>query len=176
MITIHIKDADGFDNETEKFTIIKGGTFTFEHSLRSISKWESKYHKPFLSKSNTMTPSEQGYYFKCMCLERSFDSALLSPKLMKILTEYIADPYTATTFSDQNSTSNTVVTSEILYGSMASLNIPFECDKWNLNRLMVLIRVVADQQTPKKKMTRTEIIEQNRKLNEERKKKFNSKG
>ena len=59
---------------------------------------------------------------------------------------------------------------------MIVLGIPFECEKWHLNRLMTLIRVVSAKNAPPKKMSKNEILAQQRRLNAERKAKFNTKG
>ena len=40
--------------------------------------------------------------------------------------------------------------SELIYWYMSQLGIPFECDKWNLNRLLTLIRLAAAKQNNQK--------------------------
>lgn len=118
------------------------------------------------------------YYYKCMCIDKGFTDAYLLPSVVEELSEYMADIPTATTFQneDKEQSSHKIITSEVLYGMMVNGQIPFECEEWNINRLMVLLKVVSESQSPDKKMSRQEVIEQNYTLNEERKAKLKTKG
>ena len=101
----------------------------------------------------------------------------LTSKNIQQINEYIDEPMTATTFNETNNTSNReIVTSELIYYWMFSLNIPMECQKWHLNRLLTLIRVCNIKNQPPKKMSRRDIINRNAALNAARRSKLNSKG
>lgn len=180
MITLKLPDKsfEQFDEKSGFSDItIKGGTFRFEHSLRSISKWESRTLKPFLSKEE-MTPEETLLYFEDMVMDGKFDLRLLRPEDIIKLTDYIKRSQTAThvTLRQKKKGSMQVVTSEVLYASMTNAQVPWEADRWPLSRLMALLEVLAVQNGPKEKMSKEEIIAQQRRLNEERRRKMGSKG
>ena len=175
MITLKIPNLEVFNNDTQEFQTIKGGVFKFEHSLRSVSKWEAKHHIPFLV-AKERTEDENLDYLVCMAVDKGFNRYLLTNDVIKVLTDYMADSHSATTFRKTDASTHKIITSEVIYATMANYRIPFECDKWNLNRLMNLIRATSDQQQPHKKMSQSEIREQNRALNEKRKKELHTKG
>ena len=171
-----------WDEEKEEFIPAKYKTLQLEHSLVSISKWESKWCKPFLSK-NEKTAEETIDYVRCMTLTQNVDPQLyshLTPKNIDEVMAYIDAPMTATTFSEDPTSkrNNRVITSEIIYHWMIALNIPQDYRKWHLNRLLTLIRVCSIENQPSKgkKMSQREIMNRNRALNEARRKKLNSKG
>ena len=171
--------AEGWDEEKEEFVSAKEYTLRLEHSLVSLSKWESKWEKPFLSKTR-MTDEETVDYIRCMTLNQNVDPSVythLSRENIKAIEKYISAPMTATTFSDNKNTkkSREVVTAEIIYHWMISLEIPFECQKWHLNKLLTLIKVRNNKLNPKK-MSKAETMRQNAALNAARKKQFNSRG
>ena len=151
-----------------------------EHSLVSLSKWESKWHKPFLGKGE-MSLEETIDYVRCMTLTPNVNPEVynfLTEENVKEIKEYIDDPMTATTFSeDRTGKSNReIITSEILYYNMIALNIPFECQKWHLNRLVTLIRVCNIKNQPPKKISKRELMSRNAALNAARRKQLNTKG
>lgn len=117
-------------------------------------------------------------YYKCMCLDSDFTNDYLIPSVVENLSEYMANVPTATTFQneDKGQSVHKIITSEVLYGMMVSGQVPFECSEWNINRLLVLLQVISDAQSPDKKMSNQEIMEQNYTLNEERKAKLKTKG
>ena len=175
MITITVSDIELYDNSKEEFTTKKGGTFRFEHSLIAVSKWESKWKVPFLA--TKLTNAQTMSYLEMMCLDKGFTRDHLTPEVVEQLTEYMEDTHTATVFkSSDNHKPGPIMTSEVLYAYMVNGNVPFECAKWNLNRLIMLLNVVASQKEPPKKMSRNEILQQNAKLNAERKAKLKTKG
>lgn len=178
-MTVVIPDQQMFDDEKQMFINIKGETFKIEHSLVSISKWEAKWHKPFLGKE-VKTDEELINYVRCMTLTQNIRPEIyeyIPQKVMKSIIEYINNPMTATTIKSNGSkATNKIITSEVIYGWMVGLNIPVEFQKWHLNRLMVLIEVVNEQNNPKKKMGRNEILSQNAALNAARRKALHSKG
>lgn len=178
-----------WDDDLEKFVEHPEVHLSFEHSLISISKWESRWHKPFLD-TNNKDPEELMDYIACMCITQNVTTEKIKglPKeVISQINDYINDPHTGTTFQDyrtpekkNNKYGSNVMTSERIYYSMIAYNIPFTCEKWHLNRLMTLIRICsieAENQNPKsKKMSMSEIYARNRKLNEERRRAWNTKG
>jgi hypothetical protein len=180
MLTITITGEELFNEETSEFlSLDKPRVLTLEHSLVSLSKWESKWEKPFLTK-DPKTIEESIDYVQCMTLTQNVDPYLylfLSNKNMQEVSEYIDKPMTATTFNHREKKTNSeIVTAELIYYWMIAYNIPLDCQKWHLNRLLTLINVCNIKNQPKKKMTVEEIRARNRALNEERRKKFNTTG
>lgn len=172
---------EGWDEKTEQFVDAKYQTLQLEHSLVSLSKWESKWCKAFLSKTRK-TDEEVLDYVKCMTLTQNVNPEVynhLSAKNIEDINKYIEAPMTATTFSeDRNGKgSREVVTSELIYYWMIALNIPFDpCQKWHINRLLTLIRVCNIKNSPPKKMSKREILSRNAALNAARKQQLNTKG
>lgn len=181
MLSLEISDREVFDQEQEIFRPVNPVTLQFEHSLVSLSKWESKYEKPFLS-DKQKTNEEVRDYIGMMLLTPDAPSdfvSKLSTAQMNVLTDYISSKQTATWFKDstnQRKSSQEVITAEVIYYWMVSLEIPFECQYWHLNRLMTLIKVINRKNAPKKKMSTADNIAQRRALNEARRKKYNTKG
>lgn len=171
---------EGWDEEKEEFVEAKTQTLRLEHSLVSLSKWESKWCKPFLSQK-VQTFEETVDYIKCMTITQNVDPSVydhITNKHIEAVKEYIEAPMTATWFSkDRPGKGNSEqITNELVYYWMISLNIPFDCQKWHLNRLLTLIRVCDVKNQPPKKMSRREILSRNAALNASRRKKHNSKG
>ena len=169
-----------WDEEKEEFVEPEYKILQLEHSLVSISKWESRWHKPFLSKKEK-TSEEIIDYIRCMTITQNVSPnvyANLSVANIQEIDDYINDSMTATFFSDNKKKSgkSTIVTSEVIYYWMIALHIPMECQKWHLNRLLTLIKVCSEKNAPPKKMSQDEIISRNVALNEERKRKMNTKG
>lgn len=180
MLTITIPAKELFDEKTQTFFSTKEQTIVLEHSLVSLSKWESKWHKPFLTQDEKTLP-ETIDYIKCMTITQNVDDDsynFLSGSNIKEINNYISDPMTATTFYEdpQRAGKKETVTSELIYYWMISLNIPMECQKWHLNRLLTLIRVCNVKNAPPKKMGKGEIMRRNAALNAARRKQFNTKG
>lgn len=179
MIEIVIPDMELYDETKNEFITTKGQSLILEHSLVSVSKWESKWHKPFLTK-DVKTIDETIDYIKCMTITQNVKSKMYSminnDNIIKIK-KYIDDEMTATTFNVSSKTKNNeIITSELIYYWMISFNIPFECQKWHLNRLLTLLNVCKLKNEPPKKMSRSELISRNSAINEARKKALNSKG
>lgn len=168
-----------WDEKKQEFLCIKGQTLQLEHSLVSISKWESKWHKPFLSKT-PKTDAEVLDYIKCMTITQNVNPntylGLTSSEIDKV-NAYIENPMTATTISDRRTKSRgEIVTSELIYHWMIALGIPFECQKWHLNRLLTLIRVCEIKSRKPRKRSQQEIIRDNIALNAANRKRFNTRG
>lgn len=178
-LTIPLED-EKWDESKQEFIPPKTQMLQLEHSLVSLSKWESTWNKPFLS-AKDMTYEETIDYIKCMTLTSNVNSKIydyLTPAHIDQIRNYIAAPMTATTFSKDNSgkPSREVVTSELIYYWMIVLNIPFECQKWHLNRLITLIKVCNVKNNPPKKSSKREIMSRNAALNAARKQRLNTKG
>lgn len=182
MLEIAIEKSELWDAEKEEFIYIKKQKIQLEHSLVSISKWESKWHKPFLNKKEK-TKEEVVDYIRCMTITQNVDPNVyrcLSNSNFEKVDRYINDPMTATSFSESGvvgkGNTGEQTTSEVIYYWMIALNIPFECQKWHLNRLLALIKVCNIKNSPGKKMGKQEILRQNAELNARRKKCLNTKG
>lgn len=168
-----------WDPDKEEFVYTKEQTLTLEHSLLSIKRWESKWHKPFLS-NKPKTIEETVDYIRCMTLTQNVDPRVfyaLSQENVNEINAYIEDPMTATWFSKSaQRKSREVVTSEVIYYWMIKLGIPFECEKWHFNQLMTLIKVCNEKDAPKKKMSRSAILSRNNELNRARRQAMHSSG
>lgn len=179
MLTITIPARELYDEKSQTFFNTKEQTLRLEHSLVSISKWESKWRKAFLKKDEK-TNEEIIDYIKCMTITQNVDPNVynfLTRSNINEIIEYIDNPMTATTFANnENNNSREVITSELIYYWMISFNIPMECQRWHLNRLLTLIRVCSIKNTPPKKMNKREVANRYAKLNAARRNKMNSKG
>ena len=179
MLEIMVSGREVYDEEKNEFIITKPTRLTLEHSLISLSKWESKWEKPFLSSEKT--DIEMLDYIKCMTLTQNIDPfiyASLSQENIQEISNYIEASMTATVINNKENTrgKKEIVTAEIIYYWMVTLNIPFECQKWHLNRLLTLIEVCSIKNQPPKKMSRNEILRSNRSLNAARRAKYKTRG
>lgn len=179
MLKITIPRIEQYDEIKEEFITSKEHVLQLEHSLVSLSKWELKWKKPFIA-SGEKTVEETIDYIRCMTITQNVPEeayAHVTNENVNRVKEYIADDMTATTFSKEHGTiSREIITAEILYYYMITLNIPFECQKWHLNRLMALIKVCSIKNSPPKKMNKHELAKRNRDLNAERKKALKTEG
>lgn len=180
MLQIYVPEKEIYDEEHNEFLYIKGRELHLEHSLISISKWESKWKKPYLS-NEKRTNEEIIDYVRCMTIDKSVDYYLyyaLTTENFNEISNYIGDSMTATWFRDTGSKVNSgeAVTSELIYFWMVSYNIPFECEKWHLNRLLTLIKICNIKNQPEKKMNRRAILEQNKALNDARRARMHTRG
>lgn len=180
MLLLTIPGQECWNTETEEFVTLKGWTLALEHSLVSLSKWEAKWNIPFLSEQQK-TPEQIRDYVRFMTLTQNVDPEAylhLTTAHYKQIQEYIDAPMTATWFSkEEKATRNhQQVTAELIYYWMITQNIPFECQKWHLNRLMTLIKVCSIQNQPKKKGNKREYLTQRAALNAARRKQLGSKG
>ena len=181
MLTITVPEGEIYNEETNEFVYTKATTLRLEHSLVSISKWESKWKKPFLGKEQK-TQQEVRDYVKCMTTTQNVPDDVylcLSAENYDEIGRYIEDSRTATWFSDNtNRPTSEIVTSELIYYWMTAFNIPFECQKWHLNRLLTLIKVcgIKNQSQDSKKMSRSAVLKQNAAINKARRARSGSKG
>lgn len=171
MLTITVPEFEGFNESSQSFFKVKETTLQLEHSLISLKAWEQKWHKPFLGdrKGTEKSKEEVIDYIRCMTINKNNVDPLvyyvIPMKVMEQITNYIQDPMTATWFNDNETIGmqkkkTEVVTAEIIYWWMIELGIPVEFEKWHLNTLLTLIRVISikrDSANKKgKKMTSAE--------------------
>ena len=179
MLELVIPSAEWWDDKNEEFVSTKETKLVLEHSLVSLSKWESKWKKPFISKESR-TIEETLDYVRCMTISQNADPkvyGLITAEQLKKIEEYINDPMTATWFkNDKSKPSNEQITSELIYFWMITSGVPIECQKWHLNRLLTLLKICAIKNQPSKKMPRSEIYRNNAALNAARRKRLGSKG
>lgn len=184
MLRLVVPGREWFDETNELFMRHKDVVLTLEHSLLSISKWEAKWKVPFLETSKEGKTREQSIdYIRCMTINQNVDPLVyysITPDLTKRINDYIGDPMTATFINRRQRKIPTgkkePITSELIYYWMVSYQIPFECQKWHLNRLLTLIDVFTFKNEPKGKMSKNELLKQNMALNEARRKAYNTRG
>lgn len=180
---LHLKvqlSSEGWDEEKEEFVEADYQHLQLEHSLVSLSKWESKWNKAFLSKKDKST-EETLDYIKCMTLTQNVKPEVyerLTKEHIDQINEYISAPMTATVITEDKSSKggNEIVTSELIYYWMIALNIPVEFQKWHLNRLLTLIRVCNIKNSPPKKRSKGDLMRRNAALNAARKQQLNTRG
>ena len=181
MLIIKVPPLELWNEKTQEFIQTKGQTLQLEHSLVSLSKWESKWNKAFLTK-NEKSSEETRDYIRCMTITQNVNSDVyqrLTTENIDTINKYIESPMTATYFSSEGKKgriNGDQVTSELIYYWMIALNIPFECQKWHLNRLLTLIKVCNIKNQPPKKRSRADILRRNASLNAARRNKYKTKG
>lgn len=180
MLKIIVPGIELFDDERQVFITEDESVLELEHSLVSLSKWEETWEKPFLGDAKK-TPEEILGYVQAMCVTPD-----VSPEVFRRLTEenvqainnYVDAKMTATWFSSATGSapSREIITSEIIYHWMFALKVPMECQNWHLSKLFTLIKVINEKRNPPKKMTQREIMEQNRRLNAQRRAELKTSG
>lgn len=179
MLTISVGDQEHYDEDENEFITIEGQKITLEHSLVSLSKWESIHEKPFLGKDEKTT-DEIISYVNCMILPPEVSPEILndlSEEHFLLINQYIESKHSATTFpASQVGPNRETITSELIYYWMVAYNIPFSCENWHLNRLLTLIRICNIKNQPPKKTKRSDLLKRNAELNAQRKAMFNTSG
>ncbi|MFI3173966.1 MAG: hypothetical protein R3Y53_02040 [Bacillota bacterium] len=181
MLQLTIQATECWDEQKQEFVCLKKDQkLQLEHSLVSVSKWESKWGKAFLSPKEK-TFEETIDYIRCMTITQNVPDTtytFLTHAHINIVNEYIAHPMTATVIREsiKENTSKEVVTAELIYYWMIAFQIPLECQKWHLNRLLTLIKVCNVKNKPPKKQNQKEIMVQNHELNERRKQEMQTRG
>lgn len=180
MLEITVPSVEAWDDGKEEFVYMNEQNLKLEHSLIALSKWESKWCKPFLVKDEK-TNEEMIDYIRCMTINQNVDPNVyncLTVDNIRAVNDYINAPMSATTITRRaiGGKNGEIVTSELIYYWMVALQIPFECQKWHLNRLIKLIEVCNVKNTPAKKMSKGEIMRQNAAINAARRKSLHSNG
>lgn len=180
MLEITVPGVEYFNEETREFITQGDVTLELEHSLISLSKWESKYEKPFLGAGEKSSEEVLGY-IKFMTLTPNVPDEVYSKLTQENVTDinqYIDAKMTATWFNEPPGApkSRDVITAELIYYWMTVFQIPFECENWHLNRLFTLIRICNIKQAKPQKMSRGEIARRNRELNAQRRAQLGTKG
>ena len=180
MLELVIPGEEFYNEKTEEFVDTETTTLRLEHSLLSLSKWESIFEKAFLSQREK-TDAEVLAYVKCMVLDENVPDEIflrLSPANYAEIRDYIQSSQSATVFRDTPSRggSKETITSELIYYWMVAMNIPFECQTWHLNRLFALIKICNVKNSKQKKMPRHDVAARNRELNAQRRAELNTSG
>ena len=179
VLRIKVPGLELYDSEKEIFIDVPDKELVLEHSLLSVSKWEAKWKVPFLADEPKKTEEQTLDYIKCMTINLPVDdsvyaSLLAHPDLVQRVSEYIDDPMTAS--SSVGRRNGQKITSELIYSWMVSYQIPWECEKWHLNRLMMLIRICAQHNRKPRKIPRKTQMSQQRALNEARRAQYGTSG
>lgn len=179
MLTINLGELEYFDPVENEFVYEQGGVVRFEYSLKILYDWEGRWKKAFLDNKVNLTSEEIIDFYRRMALD-PFDTKFLTKEVMTKLSHYIADSNTATKFrtveTSKGKSNGKVYTAEEIYALMFSSGIPMDFEYRNLNRLLVILRVISINNSPPKKMSKADVLKQNAKLNAERKAKYNTKG
>jgi hypothetical protein len=182
MLCIVIPGEEYFDEEKQEFNSVGDFVLELEHSLISLSKWESKFQKPFLS-TDDKTQEEFLGYVEAMILNPIYPKDVLrglTKENWDQINDYLDSSQSATTFGimPQHKSRGEVVTSELIYYWLVAFSIPFECEKWHLNRLLALVKIcnIKNNSKNNKKMSKSELSERYRALNAQRRAKYNTSG
>lgn len=177
MLTLKVTTSETY-NETENRFLTETKDIRMEYSLAAISKWESIWEKPFLTKRE-LTQEENISFLKCMLIDpddfKYFE--YLKPENIEAVLEYMNRPMTATVFNElTKSQKKEIITADDFYYKMFSYGIPLECENWHFRRLVTLLRIFNDNLKEPKKMSQKEIMAQNREVNRKRRAALKSKG
>ena len=179
MLSVTIPSEEFFNERTGEFVMVDGKTIQMEHSLISVSKWEAKWKTPFFTDKQKTIPQIVDYY-RCMTVTPNVNPMIfrmIRGENEKKIWDYINDSQTATTIKRSGAKKgHEILTSELIYYYMTALNIPFECEKWHMSRLLTLIEVASIKSQPSKKMGKKDIYNQNRALNAARRAKSGNRG
>lgn len=180
MLQITIPESEIWDENKQEFVYQKELTLQMEHSLLSLSKWESKYQKSFIH-TKEKTEEEALDYIRFMTITQNVKPEVyyrLSAENLKQINDYIGNPMTATTFSDKQQAKGRreIITAEIIYNWMLSLGIPMDREKWHLNRLITLIRVSSIKNQPTKSPSKANLARDYAALNAQRRAQMKSRG
>lgn len=182
MLHLRIPERDLWNPVTERFIHVEDTELDLEHSLFSVSKWESKWHIPFHDDRKEKTVEQNIDYIRQMCLTPNVDPNIfycITEQNAKEITEYIGDTNTATWFNDlakRKTGKKEIITAEIIYYWMTVYNVPESCQYWHLNRLMTFLRVCAEKSNPDKKKHGIDQAAQRRALNAARRQKYKTRG
>lgn len=180
MLTITVPGIELFDEEHQEFKNSPGYVLDLEHSLVSLSKWESIYEKPFLGTAEKTTEEIFGYII-AMTLTPDVPSEVfnrLSNENLEAINKYLDAKMSATWFSETSKTNRNreIITSELIYYWMFTLRVPIECECWHLSRLFTLLRIYDVKNSKPKRLSRSEAAAQRRELNAQRKRQLGTNG
>ena len=180
MLRLKIAPTEMWDERKQEFVQTGERELMLEHSLVSLAKWESKWQKPFLDQK-PKTGDEMLDYVRCMTITQNVSPetySRLTAGNMAEIEQYISLPMTATTFPAEHhgNRNGEKTTAELIYYWMVTLSIPFECEKWHLNRLLALIRVCNLKNQPARKKSQRAILQENRALNAARRQRLKTRG
>lgn len=181
MITIDLGTIEYYDGNLNEFVYDEGGIVRFEYSLKVLYDWEGKWKKPFLK--GELTDNEWLDFYMMMALD-PIEERFMTENVMRMLAEYISDSNTATTFTsidngqngNKTSSKGKLYTAEELYAMMFEAGIDIEFETRNLNRLLVILRIISSHNSPPKKMSKNDVYRQNASLNAQRKAQMKTKG
>lgn len=182
MLEITIPKTDLYDETNNRFITFNGQELVLEHSLKSVSTWEQKYHKTFMSDNVEKTNNEIIDYIRCMTLSDNVDPVAyqcLTRKLLADIFAYMDNPMSAYKFTRTNNYYRYgSITAEVIYHRMLLYGIPFSCENWHLNRLLALISYCSNNSGSgnEKKMSATQLARYNSKLNQQRRQLLHTKG
>ena len=179
MLRLKVTTEEGYDEFLSEFVESEAVVLELEHSLVSLSKWESKWEIPFLG-SQEKTDEQVLDYIRMMFSGDDFPEKVFgkfAPADFEKINTYINARMSATWFGEKEDTAGReIVTAELIYYWMIALGIPFECQEWHLNRLLTLVKVCNIKNSPAKKLSSAELAKRNRDLNEQRRRETGSKG
>lgn len=182
MLILNVKGGEGFNEETQEFDERPDFVLELEHSLVSLSKWESLFRKPFLD-NKPKSNAEILRYIEAMILNPIYPESIVSwldNDNLREIKDYIESPASATTFGKmpERAGRGEVITSELIYYWLVAFNVPFEVERWHLNRLFALIRIcnIKNNNQKPNKMSKSDMARRNRELNAERRAKYNTTG
>ena len=179
-LVLEIPPRELFDEAESQFYETPKTVLTLKHSLLSVADWEAKWHRPYLyqtiltEEANKKSLEEERDYVRCMTLNRTPVNPLVYRALtleeLKKIADYINDPMSATTVTHLTKSPNReIITNEVIYGWMATLQVPFRpCETWHLNHLMKLIESLAAKQEDPKRMPQAEAIKRRASINSAR--------
>lgn len=183
MFRLLLPRTETWNEETEEFVTYGGVEIELEHSLYTVSLWEQRWMKPFFGRKSLGRKELMYYIISCMCQTKGVkkeDWLMLTTKNIKEITDYMANAGCATTLNPRKSNKapsrNRPQTAEVIYAEMFHFGIPMECEHWHINRLLTLIGVCADLETPPTKMSKGEALAQQKLQNERMRAKYNSRG
>lgn len=180
MLVINVSGEELFNEETQEFTTVEPFVLELEHSLISLSKWEAKFEKPFLSKDVKTEEEVQGYV-EAMILNPIYPEQLwrrLSRENFDDINAYIESKQTGTNLRKmpERPGRKETITSELIYYWLVMFNIPFEVEYWHLNRLFALIGICNMKNSKPTNRSKTEIAEERRQLNAQRRAQLGTSG
>ena len=158
VLDLYVPGKEFWNSELQEFIYTKDITLHLKHSLVSLTRWEQHYKRRFLD-DGPKNEEEYRFYIQCMSLNKDVDPlvyTVLQEDDVKKVTDYLHDSMTATTLPKQNNnrTNSEKLSSELIYYYMSALNIPFECEKWFLNNLIILISIASIKNNPQEKKSK----------------------